>query len=639
MQKPDLALFPTGPGVYLYKDAAGHILYIGKAGNLRQRLASYFRAGAALPVKTRVMLDEARHIDILRTGTEKEALLLEAGLIKKHHPRFNIVLRDDKEYLLIRIARGHPYPKVEIVRRSKHGNKSAGAKLFGPFSSGQAARDTLRLIHKNFPLRRCRDAAFANRTRPCLYHDMGQCLAPCVMPVPPKTYRGILDQVQLLLSGKTRKLVSGIKREMDIASRELHFEKAAALRDQIRSLEKTVERQSVVLDENTDLDIVGPATVPEGAALGLLVVRGGLLQDGRNFFWPGLAPEDAPDLLDDFLTQYYAQSDTYVESIPPRIVVPRIAGNEEESFHALERALSELRGRPVRIARPSGPDENSLILMAESNARTAAAAAARKPAAGQLQQRFQATKPVRRIEVVDISHISGSKTRAGMAVFEDERPVFKAYRVYNLDADPDAAGTGDDYAALAAWAGRRIADAAEQPFPDLMLIDGGKGQLAAVFQVFNAANIKTGNEQGAACILASIAKARNERGGSDRRAGNTADRIFVPGRGKPLNFPPGCPELLYLQRVRDAAHKFAVRQHRKARSAAAFTGRLAGVRGIGPRLTRALYKHFGSLPAMQEAGEQQLAEVPGIGKGRAAAVIAALAAENNTDSGTQREKP
>ncbi|MDR2669071.1 MAG: excinuclease ABC subunit UvrC [Desulfovibrio sp.] len=636
MQKPDLSLFPTGPGVYLYKDADGHILYIGKAGNLRQRLSSYFRTGASLPVKTRVMLDEARHIDILRTGTEKEALLLEAGLIKKHRPRFNIILRDDKEYLLIRIGRDHPYPKVEIVRWSKHGNKRRGVKLFGPFSSGQAARDTLRLIHKNFPLRRCRDTAFANRTRPCLYHDMGQCLAPCVMPVPPKTYLGILDQVQLLLSGKTRKLVTGIKREMDIASRELHFEKAAALRDQIRSLEKTVERQSVVLDENTDLDIVGQATTPEGAALGLLFVRGGLLQDGRNFFWPGLSPEDAPDLLDDFLTQYYAQRDTFGEGIPPRIVVPRISGSDEESFHSLERALSELRGGPVRIAPSSGPDETSLTLMAESNARTAATAAAGKPAAGLLRHRFQATKLVRRIEVVDISHSSGSKTRAGMAVFEDERPVHKAYRVYNLDAD--TSGTGDDYAALAAWAGRRIADAVEQPFPDLILIDGGKGQLAAVLHVFNAANIKTGNEPDAACILASIAKARNERGGSDRRAGNTADRIFVPGRGKPLDFPPGCPELLYLQRVRDAAHNFAVRQHRKARSAAAFTGRLAGVRGIGPHLTRALYKHFGSLPAMLEAGEQQLAEVPGIGKGRAAAVLAALAADNNADSGTQREK-
>jgi excinuclease ABC subunit C len=639
MQKPDLSLFPTGPGVYLYKDADGHILYIGKAGNLRQRLSSYFRAGASLPVKTRVMLDEARHIDILRTGTEKEALLLEAGLIKKHHPRFNIILRDDKEYLLIRIGRDHPYPKVEIVRRSKHGNKRAGAKLFGPFSSGQAARDTLRLIHKNFPLRRCRDTAFANRTRPCLYHDMGQCLAPCVVSVPRKTYRGILDQVLLLLSGKTRKLVTGIRREMDIASRELHFEKAAALRDQIRSLEKTVERQSVVLDENTDLDIVGPAAVPEGAALGLLFVRGGLLQDGRNFFWPDLTPEDAPDLLDDFLTQYYAQRDDFGESIPPRIVVPRIPESDEESFRALERALSDLRGGPVRIAAPSGPDENSLTLMAESNARTAAAAAARKPAADLLRRRFQAAKSVRRIEVVDISHSSGSKMRGGMAVFEDERPVFKAYRVYNLDTDPGAAGSGDDYAALAAWAGRRIADAAAQPFPDLILIDGGKGQLAAVLQVFNAANITTGTGPDAACILASIAKARNERGRSDRRAGNIADRIFVPGRGRPLNFPPGCPELLYLQRVRDAAHNFAVRQHRKARSAAAFTSRLEGVRGIGPHLTRALYKHFGSLPAMLEAGEQQLAEVPGIGKRKAAAVLAALSAESNPASGLHREKP
>jgi excinuclease ABC subunit C len=639
MQKPDLSLFPTGPGVYLYKDAAGHILYVGKAGNLRRRLSSYFRAGISPPLKTRVMLDEARHIDILRTGTEKEALLLEAGLIKKHRPRFNIILRDDKEYLLIRIAGNHPYPRVEIVRRSKHGAKRAGTKHFGPFSSGQAARDTLRLIHKNFPLRRCRDVAFANRTRPCLYHDMGQCLAPCVLPVPHTAYRAVLDQVRLLLSGKTRKLVTKMKHEMDDASRDQHFEKAAVLRDQIRSLEKTVERQSVILNENTDMDVVGPTTTSEGAALGLLFVRGGMLLDGRNFFWPELVQEDTPELLDGFLTQYYLQRRDFGESIPPRIVVPRMTGTDGESFHALERALSDLRGGPVRIVHPSGPDENNLTLMAESNARTAATAAAHTPAAALLRRRFNAAKSVRRIEVVDISHISGNKTRAGMAVFEDERPVFRAYRVYNLDADLAAVAAGDDYAALTAWAGRRIADAAEQPFPDLILVDGGKGQLAAVLRAFNAANIKTGNEPDAACLLASIAKARDGRGGSDRRAGNTADRIFVPGRGRPLNFPPGCRELLYLQHVRDAAHNFAVRHHRKARSATAFTGRLAGIRGIGPRLRSALYNHFGSLPAMLEAGEEKLAEVPGIGKSRAAAVIAGLGAAGNAGSGDEhREK-
>ncbi|MDR1946876.1 MAG: excinuclease ABC subunit UvrC [Desulfovibrio sp.] len=631
MQKPVLSHFPTGPGVYLYKDDAGHILYVGKAGNLRQRLASYFHSSGSLPRKTRALLEEARHIDILRTGTEKEALLLEAGLIKKHRPRFNIILRDDKEYMLIRAGGDHPYPKVEMVRRPKHGNKSDKAKHFGPFSSGQAARATLRLIHKNFPLRRCRDAVFANRIRPCLYHDMGQCLAPCVLPVSQEEYRGILDKVLLLLSGKTRELVRGMKREMHLASQDMHFEKAAELRDQINSLEKTLERQSVVLKASMNMDIVGLALLPEGPALGLLFVRGGVLQDGRNFFWPGLTPEDAPELLEGFLTQYYLQLRDFGESIPPRIVVPHISEADKGAFHALERALSDIHGVSVRIARPAGPDENNLTLMAESNARTAAAAT-RSPTADLLRQRFRSAKPVHRIEAVDISHTSGTGTRAGTAVFEDGKPVPGAFRAYNLDVVLPPARAGDDYAALAAWAARRITDAPEQPFPDLILVDGGKGQLAAVHRVFNEAGIKTGAEADAAFILASIAKARDEHGGSDRRAGNTADSIFVPGRGNPLNFLPGGQELLYLQRVRNAAHDFTIKRHRRARTNAALTGRLSGIPGIGPRLTRVLYKRFGSLSAMLEAGEQALAEVPGIGKNKAAAVIAGLAADRNSHS-------
>lgn len=648
MQKPDLSLFPEEPGVYLYKDAAGHILYVGKARRLRRRIASYFRDASSISAKTRTMLQHAESIDILRTGTEKEALLLEASLIKKHRPRYNIVLRDDKDYLLFRISLKHPYPRVEVVRRRGAREQDSRARYFGPFSSGLAARETWKLIHKYFPLRRCRDRAFTNRTRPCLYYDMGQCLAPCVLPVPQEEYRSLTAKVALLLSGKSRELVKRLQEEMGKASEELRFEQAAVLRDQLRAVERTLERQSVVLAPGKDLDLVGVAQEPEGLALGVVFVRDGLLLDGSNFFWPGLAVEDIPELFSGFLSQYYLQRRGLGESIPPRIVLPWLPewpqeggdisdvasdgvtdtavedASEGLDIGPLEAVLAEIRGAPVHISGPRGRDEDSLLLMAASNAREAVKSAARKPMSELLASCLHGPRPVRRVEVVDISHTGGRNTRAGMVVFEDEKPAKGDYRSYSLDADIEEAGAeaGDDYAALAAWARRRAAGG--DPWADLVLVDGGKGQLAAVHRAFREAGVKTGCEPDAVFLLASIAKARDEQGHADRRAGNVSDRIFLPGRSNPLSIAPGSAELLFLQRMRDAAHDFVLGRHRKARTAAALSGELTRVPGVGPKLARQLFEHFGSLAAMAEAGEKGLAAVPGIGGRRAKTIAARL---------------
>lgn len=642
MQKPDLSLFPDEPGVYLYKDAAGRVLYVGKARRLRRRLASYFRDESMLSPKTRTMVRNAESIDILRTGTEKEALLLEASLIKKHRPRYNILLRDDKEYLLFRIADTHPYPRVEIVRRQHSRAKETKARFFGPFSSGFAARETWKLIHKYFPLRRCRDVSFKNRTRPCLYYDMGQCLAPCVLPVSEEEYKGLLGKVAMLLAGKSRDLVKKLQGEMAKASEDLRFEQAAVLRDQINAVERTLERQSVVLAPGRNLDLVGVVQVPEGLALGVVFVRDGLLLDGRNFFWPGLSVEDMPELLSGFLSQYYLERRGLGESIPPRIVVPWLPASGEEGETAdgpeaaglisLETALSEIRGAPVHISRPKGSDEDRLMLMAAANAREAVKSSSPSSMDSLLARCFRTEKPVRRIEVVDISHTGGTNTRAGMVVFEDEKPSTQDYRVYSLDADlaEQNAEAGDDYAALAAWAKRRARRG--EPWPDLVLIDGGKGQLAAVERTFREAEVKTGTEPDALFILASIAKARDEEGRADRRAGNVSDRIFLPGRSNPLSLAPGSPELLFLQRIRDAAHDFVIGRHRRAREAAALSGELTRLPGIGPKLARSLFDSFGTLSAMAEAGEEALAKVPGIGKGRARAISERLAALMRNDA-------
>ena len=637
MQKPDLSLFPAEPGVYLFKDASGKIIYVGKARRLRHRLASYFRDGSVLTVKTRLMLEKAESIDILRTATDKEALLLEASLIKKHRPRYNIVLRDDKEYLLFRIGGSHPYPRVEVLRRNQRRNKSQdkGERWFGPFSSGFAARETWKLIHKHFPLRRCRDISFANRTRPCLYHDMGLCLAPCVLPVPPEKYRYMLDEVGLLLSGKSRELLDSLSREMIRASGDMRFEEAAVLRDRIRAVERTIERQSVVLGGKRTLDLIGVAQAPEGLALGVVFVREGLLIDGRNFFWPGLSVEDTPELLGGFLSQFYLDRQGLGESIPPRVVVPwlpEIGQNSTEgdeggpgiSVAELEAALAEVRGGSVHITRPRDADEDRLLLMAASNAREAVKSTTHANMAELLAKCFRAPGPIRRIEVVDVSHTGGQQTRAGMVVFEDGQPVAQSYRTYALDENLAEAEAGDDYAALAAWAKRRATGAQENSWPDLILVDGGKGQLAAVYRAFSEAGIRAGSQEGDAFMLASIAKARNDDGKADRRAGSVSDRIFLPGRSNPLALPAGSPELLFLQRIRDAAHDFVIGRHRQARAAATLSGELTRLPGVGPKLARGLFERFGSLAAMADAGEDALASVPGIGKQRAKAIATRL---------------
>ncbi len=717
MQKPVMSSIPDTPGVYLYKDAAGRILYVGKAKHLRRRVASYFREGAegAPPPqtpKTLAMLRQAERLDTLSTTTEKEALLLEASLIKKHRPRYNIVLRDDKQYVLFRLQKKHPYPRLDIVRAVRRD----GAQYYGPFTSAGAARATWKAIHRAFPLRRCTDRALENRVRPCLYHYIGQCLAPCVFDVPREDYAALVQRVEMLLSGRSGELVGQLREEMETASEALEFERAATLRDQIKAVERTVERQAAVLPGGGDLDVVGIVDTGGGLGLGVLFVRQGAVLDGRAFLWPGLGFEEAPELLLSFLGQFYGPH----SAIPARIVVPwlpvTVDGDDlddspdapgpdgqdvqggpdlvaapgmlvpraatDMSLRAIEETLADLRGGQVRIAAPRSPEENRLVDMAAANAREHARRETEAPLPELLARALHLSEPVRRVEAVDISHTGGRSTRAGMVVFEDGRPVRDAWRAYALDRPPDCAPdcasdyavgrsedrsvdhpvvqsvdnagahpanrpaqdrkdpdeddhvttmgndtpalaepsestlppsapftAGDDYAALAEWARRRIASG--PPWPDLVLIDGGRGQLSAVRRAIREA----GGE--GLFALASIAKARTEDGRADRRAGNVADRIFLPDRTNPLPLRDGAPELLFLQHVRDAVHDFTIGRHRRARAGAALTGELQRVEGVGPKTARLLWDRFGTLAAMREASEKELAEVPGIGPRRA----------------------
>ncbi len=589
--------YPDTPGVYLMKDDSGRIIYVGKAISLRKRLSSYFRPGADHGPKTRALVSRIRTIDLLLVSTEKEALLLEESLIKQHRPRYNIVLRDDKRSLLFRLDKRSDFPRLTMTRNVVRD----GSAYFGPFASASAARATQKLVNHIFPLRKCADRMFKNRVRPCLYHQLGQCLAPCVLPVDPAQYRSLVTQVEQFLSGRARSLVRELRDRMEQASQELRFEQAAVLRDQIAAIDATLESQASVLRDTLDRDVVAVVQLPEGLGVGVLFVRGGKLLEQKTFHWPGLRMEEAAEALESFLAQFYG-AERY---IPARVVLSHAP--EDSGASALAEVLAERRGGPCRLGGVRGPDERRLMDMAANLARTAHRSDGAQDVASVLEQALGLAAPPRRIECVDISHLSGSGVRAGLVVFENGEPLKEAYRTYAL---PAAEGTGDDYAALAQWAERRAESG--PPWPDLVLIDGGRGQLAAVV----AALAQALPEVPLAC--ASIAK------GPSRRAGELEDRIFIPGRRNPVALRPGSPALLFLQHVRDAAHRFVISRGRAATKKRSLAGELISLPGVGPKTARLLFDRFGSIKAIKSATEEALAAVPGLGPKRASQLRQAL---------------
>ncbi len=580
--------YPDSPGVYLMKDKSGRIIYVGKAKSLRKRLASYFRLPKGLTTKTRALVGRICSVYVLLTGTEKEALLLEASLIKKHRPRYNVVLRDDKQYILFKLTLKAEFPRLMITRRVVRD----GSVYFGPFTSSAAAKQTWKLLSKVFPLRKCSDSTFANRMRPCLNHDLGQCLAPCVKHVEREHYQGLVKQVELFLAGRTAELMEQLKQRMQAHSQDLEFEAAALCRDQIRAVKQTLERQAVVFQTFKDMDLIALAETSKGLGLGQLCVRQGRLMDEQGFFWPGLSLEEGPEVLESFLVQFYSSS----RFIPPRIVLPYRLDNE-----LVAETLAERRPGRVTIAAPGSDQEQRLMDVA----RKVGARSGMKRDGPELSEllmvRFGLAKPVVRVECVDISHLGGTDVRAGVVVFEQGQRIAEGSRIYSL---PGQEGSCDDYAALSAWVVRRVESG--PPWPDLLLIDGGKGQLSAVEQAFASLG-----DAAPLVPLAAISK------GPTRRAGELADHVFRPGRKNPLSIRPGSPEMLYLQRMRDAAHDFSLGRQRRARKKRVLESEVLGLPGVGPKTARLLWDRFGSMAAMRDATEADIASIPGIGKKRA----------------------
>jgi excinuclease ABC subunit C len=609
--------FPASPGVYLMKSAKGKILYVGKAKSLRARLASYFRSDAGHTAKTAALVARIEAVEVLLTASEKEALLLESSLIKKHRPRYNVVLKDDKNYILFKLDRRSSYPRLTFTRRVERD----GAAYFGPFTSAAAARSTWKELGRVFPLRKCGDRALANRVRPCLYHNIGQCLAPCVLAVDREGYAALVRRVEAFLTGRSAEVLRAVQKEMEQAAEALAFERAAELRDLLRAMRKTVEGQATVLTRLVDMDVVNLAVTETGLGLCLLFVRQGRLLDRKAFYFPGLVASEAAWAAGSALLQFYRPE----SFIPPRLVVPEVLaagaedggeGEGESDARALAEILEERRGAALRYGPARGREERKLLEMAEANARRAAEEAA-KVAAGDvltsLARRLDLSR-LSRLEAVDVSHLGGRGVRVGLVVFEDGEPRKSEYRTYGF---PELEGTSDDYRALAAFAAKRAA--AGPPWPDLLLIDGGKGQLAAVGRALAAAGAD------GAFALAGIAK-------GERRSKNEMDDvIYRPGRKNPLALRPGSPELLFLQRVRDTVHDYSVGRQRQARRKTGLASEVLALPGVGPKTARLLWEAFGSVAAMKAATVEALREKTGLGPRRAAALAVALAGAQQPD--------
>ena len=586
--RKQLSRTPSGPGVYLFKDMEGKVNYVGKAAQLKKRLASYFSKSHRTDTKISVLVSRVATYDIILVGSEKEALILESNLIKKYNTRYNVTLEDDKRYPCMRINTRHSYPKISIVRKIR----KDGTLFFGPFTSAGAVRQSLKIVSRTFKLRKCSDREFSQRTRPCLHYQMRRCLAPCCMDVDKETYGALIQEVVLFLNGRTPDLIMKIKKEMNQQAELEQYEKAAELRDKLFALEKTLEKQLSVSTDLKDRDVIALVTSSDHAMIVMLYVRNGFLLGKRQFvFEKILATEE--DILAGFLRQFYEQA--YM--IPPEILVSHCL----EDVEIIEGILKEFRDGKVKIHRPQRGEKRRLVLMALENAENGlreslASNAADMALLTRLKKRLNMERLPRRIECFDNSHIFGRASVSGMVVFEKNRPKRAAYRTYRLTT----AGMNDDYAAMAEVLGRRYGKTGSRdPLPDLLVVDGGKGQLNIAGDIINMLGLNKSFE------IVGIAK-------KDEKKGEVRDKIYQMGRANPVSFGRDLDGLLLLQKIRDEAHRFAIQYHRKVRGKQAMHSTLDDIYGVGPKRKAMLLKHFGSVESVRAADLEALAVLPGM---------------------------
>jgi excinuclease ABC subunit C len=592
---------PAAPGVYLFKGASGRVLYVGKAQNLRARVRSYVSGGDGR-VHVPHLLERARDVDVVVTPSVKDALLLENELIKRHKPPFNVRLRDDKQYLGLRLDPRERWPRLTQVRRFKRD----GASYFGPFTSSASLREATSDLRRIFPLRSCGEAVFrdyARRGRPCIEFEMRRCLGPCCGLVEEAAYAELVEGTALFLRGRSQELVGELERKMREAAAQERFEEAARLRDRLAAIERTLERQQIVAERPVERDVFGMARRGGEVDVQVLHVRGGRVVGAQGFDFSDVRLDDG-EVLGSFLGQYYAPGQG--REIPAEVVTP--APVEEGA--ALEALLAEQAGRRVALRAPRRGAPAELVRMAGANAELALARRLEAhesvaAALAELRERLGLVALPRRIEGYDVSSLGGALAVGSRVVFQDGQPVPNDYRRYRVrEAPPD-----DDYACLREVLERRFARAASEPLPDLLMVDGGKGQLGVVGAALRDAGLEVD--------ALSLAKERDLEGPAPRvrrSGGLKAERVFLPGRKDPVWLPPSSRGLLLLQRVRDESHRFAIGFQRSLRSRVGMTSILEELPGIGPGKRRALLRALGSLRAVREAGEEALAAVPGLSR-------------------------
>jgi excinuclease ABC subunit C len=573
---------PPNPGVYLFKDSSGGVIYVGKAKNLKKRVMSYFRAPADLPDKTAHMISKAQSLDTIVTGTEQEAFILEGTLIKKYMPRYNVILRDDKRYPLLRLDVKEPFPRLTVVRKMR----KDGALYFGPFSSAGSMRSTLKVVERLFPLRKCKGRSLPKRSRPCLNYQMGRCLGVCVNPVNPSEYRKIVRQVRLFLEGRNRELKAQLQSEMLEASERLDFEKAAALRDQIAGVERVVERQHVVFPRIGDLDAMGFSTDGPNTRVAALYIRNGAVVGSRKFVLDA-GGSDAGEVVEAFLTQHYAHQPV----IPGEILVSDAL--EDQAY--IEEWFRGLTGRKVRVHRPLRGDKRVLVQMAVENAARGPSGSS-GPDRGTLMEMVMRVlglrTPPRTIEGLDISNIQGQKAVGSVVSFVDGLPHREGYRNFRIDTVEGI----DDYGMMQELISRRLS---HDPLPDLFLVDGGRGHLSAVVSVLDRLKPEKAAE------VAAIAKA-------EPALGETADKLYVRGRKNPVRLGRNDPVLMLMMRVRDEAHRRAIGYHRALRAKSIKGSVLDMVEGVGRVRRKSLLEHFKSVEDIAGASVEEISRVPGI---------------------------
>ncbi len=600
-----LGNLPTKPGVYLHKDAEGNVLYVGKAINLRSRVRSYFHSNVD-SIKTLRLRRQIADIEVITTETELEALLLEMNLIKQHKPQFNVRLKDDKRYPYIKVHWADPFPKVTVTRRMVRD----GSRYFGPYTSAWAVQQTLDLLRKVFPYLTCDRIITGQDERACLYLDIKLCSGPCIGAVNQEQYRATIRQLMDFLDGKSDHIVQGIESRMEQAATDLQFEKAAEYRDQLKAIRRITARQKVIGASDTDQDVIAFAREEGDACVQVFFIRHGKLIGREYFMLDNTEGESDPEILQEFLTQFYDDA----AYIPKEVLLP----NEIEEANIIEEWLHRKRNTKVTIQVPQRGKKRDLVQMATENAHDTLATIRQQWAADrskhvqaitELQEALKLPVPPTRIECYDISHTQGTQTVGSMVVFVQGAPHKNDYRRFNVQTV-----LNDDYGAMREVLTRRfqryrdtqsgelhdpgkIRARSDRPtvwalLPDLLLIDGGKGQLAVALEVLRAFDLE------GEVPVASLAKQEEE--------------LFVPGRVTSIFLPRRSEALFLVQRVRDEAHRFANEGHQKRRAKVGVASILDSIPGVGPRRRQILLRRFGSLEALREASVDEISAVPGI---------------------------